>query len=68
MESETRRIFEELRKSVTHLGIWKTKGTCAGSGAVMKAVSNLEEFFRSFCDDKACLATQKHPKECEKVE
>jgi len=66
MDSEKRRTFVEMSRATTAFGSWEIKSTSAGPQEVMRAVPNLGKFFWTFCNDKTCLATQKHEKELKK--
>jgi hypothetical protein len=68
MESETRRIFEELRESFSPMGTWEMKSISVGSREVMTAVPNLGKFSWMTCTDDRCLTIPKRQNEREKVE
>jgi hypothetical protein len=51
MDSETRRIFEEMRESRSSLGTWEIKSIATGSDDVMRAVRNLGKFSWTHCPD-----------------
>jgi len=68
MDSDTRHIFEELRRSTTPLASWEIKSTSAGPEEVIRAVPDLGRFFWTFCNGEACSAVQKHAKGLEEGE
>jgi hypothetical protein len=55
MESETRRIFEELRERLTPSGTWEIKNA---SAEVMTSVPHMRQFAWTHCDD-ACTRHRK---------
>jgi hypothetical protein len=66
MESETRRIFEELRERLTPSGTWEMKSTSAGPLEVMTSVPQMGQFVWTHCDE-ACATTKRRRKENGKV-
>ena len=62
METETRRIFEEMRESRSSLGTWEIKSVAVGSTEVMKAVGTLSKFPWTTCSE-----VLKHEKQREAV-
>jgi hypothetical protein len=62
MSSDTRHIFEELRRSATPLASWEIKSTSAGPEEVMRAVPKLGQFLWTFCNSNACSAAKTHAK------
>ena len=65
MDSDTRAIFEEVRKSRLPLATWETKSASTCSPEVMSAVLLLGEFNWTFCAANDCNTNGKHknPKE-----
>jgi hypothetical protein len=60
MESETRRIFDEIRDSRDPFVTWEIKSPFAGPLEVMLAVPNLGIFSWTSCTYPECLTNEKH--------
>ena len=67
IETETRRIFEEMRESCSSLGTWEIKSIAVGSTEVMKAVGTLSKFPWTTCSEVLCPTLSKHEKQREAV-
>jgi hypothetical protein len=68
MESETRRIFNEIRDSLDPFATWEIKSPFAGPLEVMLAVPNLGNFSWMSCTYPECLTDKKHINELKKTE
>jgi hypothetical protein len=67
MESETRRIFEEIRDSRSPFATWEIKSPFTGPLEAMLAVPNLGIFSWTYCTHPSCSTDQKHINEFRKI-
>jgi len=68
MESETRRVFDEIRDSRSPFATWEMKSPFAGPLEVMLAVPNLGNFSWTSCTYPECPTDEKHINERKKIE
>jgi len=59
MDSDTRKVVEQMRNDATPMATWEFKSLTTGSDDVMKAVLKLHNFKWVYCDPKACSERQK---------
>ncbi|KIM73494.1 hypothetical protein PILCRDRAFT_726182 [Piloderma croceum F 1598] len=67
MESETRRIFEEIRDSSSPFATWKITSPFAGSYEVMRAIPSLGNFSWKLCTYLECSTDPKRGDERKKI-
>ncbi|KIL58786.1 hypothetical protein M378DRAFT_132107 [Amanita muscaria Koide BX008] len=67
MQSETRRIFEEMRASMRPLATWEMNSTSTGSLAVMAAIRTPGKFVWTKCDASDCDVNPQHQQERDNV-